>query len=213
MSIRVGIVGISGYGGGEVLRLVATHPTFELVYVAGEGSAGRRLVERFPGVPASSVIWSSRSGTRPPCPSWTSCSRRSPPASRPRRWRGCRTHEDRRYRRRPPLRRRVDVWPGGRLARPDQASNRIANPGCYPAATLAALAPLVAANLIDPGIIIDAKSGVSGAGRGGGEHVRIRRGQRKLMPYGLLKHAHLPEIHDHQRLGGGSASGLCSRPT
>ena len=35
MSIRIGIVGVSGYGGGEVLRICATHPTFELVYVAG----------------------------------------------------------------------------------------------------------------------------------------------------------------------------------
>ena len=47
MGMRVGIVGVSGYGGGEVLRLCATHPTFEVVYVAGEGSAGQKLVERF----------------------------------------------------------------------------------------------------------------------------------------------------------------------
>ena len=40
MSIRVGIVGISGFGGGEAMRLVASHPSFELVYAAGEGSAG-----------------------------------------------------------------------------------------------------------------------------------------------------------------------------
>src|SRR5579872_6811154 len=40
---RVGIVGVSGYGGGEVLRLCATHPAFDLVYVAGEGSAGQNL--------------------------------------------------------------------------------------------------------------------------------------------------------------------------
>src|SRR3982751_293466 len=52
MSIRVGIVGISGFGGGEAMRLVASHPSFELIYAAGEGSAGSRLVERFPGVPA-----------------------------------------------------------------------------------------------------------------------------------------------------------------
>src|ERR1700761_4709227 len=51
MSIRVGIVGISGFGGGEAMRLVASHPSFELVYAAGEGSAGSRLVDRFPGVP------------------------------------------------------------------------------------------------------------------------------------------------------------------
>src|SRR5437879_13881659 len=50
MSIRVGIVGVSGYGGGEALRLCAAHPQFEVVYVAGESSAGSRLIERFPGI-------------------------------------------------------------------------------------------------------------------------------------------------------------------
>src|SRR5437870_11029738 len=50
MSIRVGIVGVSGYGGGETLRLCASHPGFELVYVAGESSAGQKLGERFPGI-------------------------------------------------------------------------------------------------------------------------------------------------------------------
>ena len=52
MSIRVDIVGISGFGGGEAMRLLASHPSFELVYAAGEGSAGSRLVDLFPGVPA-----------------------------------------------------------------------------------------------------------------------------------------------------------------
>ena len=55
MSIRVGIVGISGFGGGEAMRLVASHPSFELIYAAGAGSAGSRLVGRFPGVPAKLV--------------------------------------------------------------------------------------------------------------------------------------------------------------
>src|SRR3954467_7930140 len=50
MSIRVGIVGVSGYGGGEALRLCAAHPTFEVVYVAGESSAGAPLGEKFPGI-------------------------------------------------------------------------------------------------------------------------------------------------------------------
>lgn len=48
--IRVGIVGVSGYGGGEALRLCAGHPSFQLVYVAGETSAGAALVEKFPGL-------------------------------------------------------------------------------------------------------------------------------------------------------------------
>ena len=50
MTFRVGIVGVSGYGGGEALRLCANHPSFEVVYVAGESSAGQKLVERFPGI-------------------------------------------------------------------------------------------------------------------------------------------------------------------
>src|SRR3954464_5877166 len=50
MSIRIGIVGVSGYGGGEALRICATHPDFEVAYVAGESSAGSRLGERFPGI-------------------------------------------------------------------------------------------------------------------------------------------------------------------
>src|SRR2546421_5560068 len=50
MSSRVGIVGVSGYGGGEALRLCAGHPAFDVVYVAGESSAGSKLVEKFPGI-------------------------------------------------------------------------------------------------------------------------------------------------------------------
>src|SRR5678810_1120374 len=50
MSIRIGIVGVSGYGGGEALRICAAHPEFDVVYVAGESSAGSRLVQKFPGV-------------------------------------------------------------------------------------------------------------------------------------------------------------------
>jgi N-acetyl-gamma-glutamyl-phosphate reductase len=52
MSIRVGIVGVSGYGGGEALRLLAGHRGFEVVYVAGESSAGSPLVDKFPGIGA-----------------------------------------------------------------------------------------------------------------------------------------------------------------
>ena len=56
MSIRVGIVGISGFGGGEAMRLIAGHPSFELAYAAGEGSAGSRLGDRFPGAPKLDLV-------------------------------------------------------------------------------------------------------------------------------------------------------------
>src|SRR5947209_5653926 len=48
--MRVGIVGVSGYGGGELLRLCAGHPSFEVVFVAGSSSVGQRLEERYPGI-------------------------------------------------------------------------------------------------------------------------------------------------------------------
>ena len=57
MSIRVGIVGISGYGGGEALRLCATHPVFHVVYAAGESSAAiiRSRADRMPRIKATSI--------------------------------------------------------------------------------------------------------------------------------------------------------------
>src|ERR1700712_5250780 len=47
---RGGVVGVSGYGGGEILRLCANHPAVEVVYAAGETSAGQRLGSRYPGL-------------------------------------------------------------------------------------------------------------------------------------------------------------------
>src|SRR5438105_2072130 len=49
-ALRVGIVGVSGYGGGEILRLCAEHPAVQVVYAAGESTAGQRLGSRYPGL-------------------------------------------------------------------------------------------------------------------------------------------------------------------
>ena len=208
MSIRVGIVGVSGYGGGEALRLIATHPTFELVYVAGESSAGQRLVERFPGIgrleelvvqkwdptalPQLDVLFAS-------LPTGES---RAGLAAVPAATKVVDIGGDHRA---------VEGWTYG-LADvwPDQIkrSTRIANPGCYPAASLAALAPLAANKLIEPtGIIIDAKSGVSGAGRGGGGTFGYAEVNEDVSAYGLLKHSHVPEMQATlSKLSGAQAS-------
>ena len=74
-------------------------------------------------------------------------------------------------------------------------ASRVANPGCYPAATLLALAPIIAAGIGDPeGIVVDAKSGVSGAGRGGRSEFGFAETNEDVMPYGLERHSHVPEI-------------------
>lgn len=77
----------------------------------------------------------------------------------------------------------------------------VANPGCYPTAALLALAPLAERSLVDS-VVIDAKSGVSGAGRGGGERLSFVNLTENLTPYGVEGHRHQPEIEQElQRLG------------
>jgi len=79
---------------------------------------------------------------------------------------------------------------------PDCASqNLIANPGCYTSASILALAPLLKAGLIKPtGIIIDAKSGVSGAGRSPKVETLYSECNESLSAYGIGNHRHTPEI-------------------
>ena len=71
----------------------------------------------------------------------------------------------------------------------------MSNPGCYPTAALLALAPLVREHLIEPaGIIIDAKSGVTGGGRQSHESFSFAEYDEDTRAYKLLAHQHTPEI-------------------
>jgi N-acetyl-gamma-glutamyl-phosphate reductase len=197
MSIRVGIAGVSGYGGGELLRLCAAHPQFEVVYAAGESSAGAKLVERFPGIqrrlseleiqkwdPASLPKLDLLFASLPTGQSKAAL------AEVPKDIKIVDIGGDHRY---------VDGWVYG-LADvwPEKVSKatRVANPGCYPSAALLAIAPLLAEKLVtNTSIIIDAKSGVSGAGRGGGDSkFGYAEVNEDVVAYGLLKHAHVAEI-------------------
>ncbi|ABQ33400.1 N-acetyl-gamma-glutamyl-phosphate reductase [Bradyrhizobium sp. BTAi1] len=215
MSIRVGIVGISGFGGGEAMRLVAGHPSFELVYAAGEGSAGQRLAERFPGVPAklADLVIEKWDPARLPSldvlfASLPTGASRDALARVPDDVKIVDIGGDHRY---------ADGWTYG-LADvwPQEIASktRIANPGCFPAAALTPLAPLLADKLISPDtIVIDAKTGISGAGRGGGTGFGYAESNENLIPYGLLRHVHMPEIERSiARISGGSATGLVFTP-
>jgi N-acetyl-gamma-glutamyl-phosphate reductase len=71
----------------------------------------------------------------------------------------------------------------------------VANPGCYPTAALLALAPLVREKLVEAqGIVVDAKSGVTGAGRTAGEDYSFAEVDGDMRAYKLLVHHHTPEI-------------------
>ena len=198
MSIRVGIVGVSGYGGGEALRLCASHPSFEVAYVAGEGSAGSTLVQKFPGIPSRlaeltidkwdparlpklDVLFASLpSGQSSEALAAVSKDIRIVDIGGDHRYRDGWTYG------------LADVWPDK-----VRGATRVANPGCYPSAALAALAPLAAAGIVKPGrpVIVDAKSGVSGAGRGGGATFGFADVNEDVAAYGLVKHAHTMEMN------------------
>ncbi len=216
MTLRVGIVGISGFGGGEALRLVAGHPSFELVYAAGEGSAGSLLVDRFPGVPArlAGLVIEKWDPAKLPQLDLLFASlptgRSAEALARiPQEVKIVDIGGDHRYAEGWAYG-LADVWPD-RIA----GHTRIANPGCFPAAVLTTLAPLLANRLIEPGnIIIDAKTGISGAGRGGADsRFGFAESNENMQPYGLLQHVHMPEMaKTNERLGGGSAAGLVFTP-
>src|SRR6202012_4120297 len=85
----------------------------------------------------------------------------------------------------------------------------------FPAAVLSALAPLLGDKLIEPGnIVIDVKTGISGAGRGGADsRFGYAESNENLAPYSLLKHVHMPEIaRTIERLSSGSVAGLVFTP-
>ncbi|MGG3467437.1 N-acetyl-gamma-glutamyl-phosphate reductase [Neobacillus pocheonensis] len=83
----------------------------------------------------------------------------------------------------------------------------IANPGCYPTATLLGLAPVVKAGLIDPNIIIiDAKSGASGAGRSVAKSLLFSEINENFRIYKVNEHQHIPEIEQQLNLWNAEVS-------
>ncbi|MDH4172685.1 MAG: N-acetyl-gamma-glutamyl-phosphate reductase [Betaproteobacteria bacterium] len=197
--MKIGIVGVSGYGGSELLRLVAGHPGFELAYVGGESTAGQALAQRFPALAGHAAgklviepfVPEKIAGIDLLFVSLPTGKSREPLAKVARSIKIVDVGGDHRF---------VDGWTYGLTELPGQRDKirgaaRIANPGCYPAAALLALAPLLKEGLIEPeGIVIDAKSGVTGTGRGGASDFGYAETNEDLFAYGLEAHPHVPEI-------------------
>jgi N-acetyl-gamma-glutamyl-phosphate reductase len=85
-----------------------------------------------------------------------------------------------------------------------------ASPGCYPTAAILQLAPLFAKDLVEPNtVVIDAKSGISGAGRSPALPYHFPEAHESLEPYKIGQHRHIPEIEQElsELLPGRSGSG------
>jgi N-acetyl-gamma-glutamyl-phosphate reductase len=197
--MKIGIVGVSGYGGSELLRLVVGHPAFEVGYVGGESTAGQKLAQRFPALAGHAAgnlaiepfVPETIAGIDLLFASLPTGKSREPLARVAKGIRIVDVGGDHRF---------VDGWTYGLTELPGQREKirgaaRIANPGCYPAASLLALAPLLKEGLIEPeGIVIDAKSGVTGTGRGGASDFGYAETNEDLFAYGLEAHPHVPEM-------------------
>src|SRR5947209_3329901 len=153
---RVGVVGVSGYGGGEILRLCANHPAVEVVYAAGESSAGQRLGSRYPGLGGTLANLTIQSFDPKTLPDLDLLFLSLPTGESKKAAQDIRPDVkivdvggDHRF---------VDGWTYGLTEVIGPAaiadSSRVADPGCFPAAALLALAPLVSKRLVEPKHII-----------------------------------------------------------
>jgi len=215
--MKIGIVGVSGYGGSELLRLVAGHPSFELAYVAGESTAGQSIAQRFPalgGHPAGRLVIEpfvpeKLRGIELLFASLPTGKSKEPLARVAKDVRIVDVGGDHRF---------VEGWTYGLTELPGQrekirGARRLANPGCYPAAALLALAPLVKEGLVEPeGIVIDAKSGVTGTGRGGASDFGYAETNEDLFAYGLEAHPHVPEMEAALAQVGGKKATIAFTP-
>jgi N-acetyl-gamma-glutamyl-phosphate reductase len=214
--IRVGIVGASGFTGAELLRLCAGHPELEVVVATGDTQAGTRAADLYPslaaayrdlvftaydpahladldlvflGLPhgASQALVPELVGTVPHLVDLAADFRLDDPALYPR-WYGA-AHTA------PAL---LDAFVYGlpELYRAEILdAAHVATPGCYPTAAALALAPLVRAGVVrTDGIIVDAASGVSGAGRPPKATTAFCAVDEDFTAYGLLDHRHTPEM-------------------
>ena len=214
--VSVGIVGASGYTGAELLRLIAQHPDLELVCATGDSQAGGAAAELYPslavaypdlvferfdadrvagldlvflGLPheASMALAPSLHG-KVGCLVDLSAAFRLKDAALYPRWYGF-EHDQ-------PELLADAVYGLPELYRSELKGARlIATPGCYVTAASLALTPLLQQGLIEPaGVIVDAASGVTGAGRGLKHSSLFATVDEDFTAYGLLDHRHTPEI-------------------
>jgi N-acetyl-gamma-glutamyl-phosphate reductase len=214
--MKVGVFGASGFAGAELLRLAAGHPSLEVVLATADTQAGGRLADLYPSLAlaypdvklvaadpgeadgldlvflalphgASQALVPELRGRVGTIVDLSADFRLKDPALYPQ-WygaeHGC-----------------PDLLEEATFGIPElfrdqlKGATLIASAGCYVTAAALALAPLVQQSVIEPtGVIVDAASGVSGAGRAPKPNTHFNTVDEDFTAYGLLNHRHTPEI-------------------
>ncbi|WP_447972511.1 N-acetyl-gamma-glutamyl-phosphate reductase [Nitrospira sp. Kam-Ns4a] len=214
--LRVAVVGASGYVGGELLRLLAGHPRLVVSAVTSEKSAGVAVSALFPhlagAIPQafealvpeavaerSDAVFLALPHTKSLAPV-AACRAAGKPV----------VDLSADYRLKDPV--AYEAWYGTPHPYPEllteavyglpelhraeiKQAKLVSSPGCYPTAAILQLAPLLAQGLIEPDtIVIDAKSGISGAGRSPALPYHFPEAHEAMEAYKIGRHRHVPEI-------------------
>ena len=213
---RVGIIGASGYGGIQLVRLLLEHPQVELTYLAGHSSAGKPYTDLYPhlhhclnvtiepiDLPAIAercdvVFMGLPNGLAcDMAPELLAKGCQVLDLSADYRFRSLETYTEWYKKQREDLETNHKAVYGlpELYGEQIQEANLIGCPGCYPTASLLALSPLVKQGLVDlDSLIIDAKSGTSGGGREAKVNMLLAEAEGSFGAYGVAKHRHTPEI-------------------
>ncbi len=215
--VRIGVLGASGYTGADLVRLAVRHPGMEITALTANSHAGKPMADVFPHLafvplPDLTTIeaadWDSVDAVFCGLPHGTTQEITKMLVTEHPQVKVIDMSADFRLR-------NLDTyakWYGHAHQAPELQAEAVygltehyrsaitdarivACPGCYPTATLLALIPIVAAGQVDIGdIIVDAKSGISGAGRGLKLNTLFTEAGEGLSPYSIAKHRHAPEI-------------------
>jgi len=230
--VRIAILGASGYSGADLVRLLALHPAARIVALTGEKQAGKSMGEVFPHLAGlalprltriDEVDWSDVDVAFCALPHGTtqavvktiptnvkiidiSADFRLTDIDAYATWYG-HPHQATEL--------QAEAVYGLTEHRRDaiRTARLIANPGCYPTSAQLPLVPLLKAGLIDPDeIIIDSKSGVTGAGREAKQDSLYAEVTEGIHAYGVARHRHAPEIEQELSLAAGRALNVTFTP-
>ncbi|MBI4352543.1 MAG: N-acetyl-gamma-glutamyl-phosphate reductase [Candidatus Omnitrophica bacterium] len=215
--LRVGVIGATGYTGEEIVRLLARHPRVEVTYASGKEERNLRLQEIFPylqgridlecrafspeeALKECDFVFLSLPHTvsMRVAPLFLKAAKPVVDTSADYRLKDVKIYE--RFYKTPHadpvyLKRAVYGLPELHRARIKKAK-LIANPGCYPTAAILGVLPGFSDGLFHPkGIVIDAKSGVTGAGRKADKALLFSEVNESFKAYKVFEHQHVPEMN------------------
>ncbi len=207
---NIGIINVTGYAGIELARILHNHPQARIAWVTGRGSAGQKLDQVFPHLTGMDLTIVPEPPDNADLIFSALPHKASAEALVPQLKKGVKVVDiSADFRLKDPA--KYPEWYNFRHPAPDwlekavyglpelyrdkiTGAQLVANPGCYPTSAILALAPAVKEGLIEGDIIVDSKSGISGAGRTLAMNVHYAEANENLSAYALDGHRHLPEI-------------------